>query len=97
MSDDVRNIHINTINAVKTVYNIDVIYEFTQKPVGVEFYLEDTGISTGKVNDISQVLETSKKLLAKGADSIAIVCKFSDEELNSDYENGCGVDPIGGV
>ncbi len=97
MSESVKNIHINTINAVKTVYGIDIIYEFTQKPVGVEFFLDDAGISTGKVNDISQVLNTSKILLEKGADAIAIVCKFSDEELNSDYENGCGVDPIGGV
>lgn len=97
ISQEVLNIHINTINAVKTVYGIDVIYEITEKPVAVEFFIDVSGVSTGKVKEIETLLPTAKNLLAKGADAIAIVCKFSDEEQNVDYENGIGVDPIGGV
>lgn len=97
ISQEVLNIHINTINAVKIVYGIDVIYEVTEKPVDVEFFIDDSEISTGKVKGIETLLPTAKSLLAKGADAIAVVCKFSDEEQNVGYENGIGVDPIGGV
>ncbi|MDR1327879.1 MAG: DUF3326 domain-containing protein [Heliobacteriaceae bacterium] len=94
---DVLNIHINTINAVKTVYGIDVIgYEVTQAPVGVEFLLNR--VSAGSVRNIETLIEASKKLLAAGADAIALVCLFEDpESVNPDYAQGCGVDPVGGV
>lgn len=40
--EDVLNVHINTINAVKCVYGIDVIgYEITEDNVGVEFKVEE--------------------------------------------------------
>lgn len=97
ISQDVINIHINTINAVKTVYGIDLIYEITKSPVNVEFFVDETGISTGKVNNIETLLCTGKNLLKNGADAIAIVCKFADDNQNVDYENGAGVDPVGGV
>lgn len=98
ISRDVLNIHINTINAVKTVYGIDVIgYEMTQDEVGVEFFVDESNISTGKVKNIKTVLDAAQTLLDKGADAIALVCKFSDDNLNVDYANGSGVDPIGGV
>ena len=42
---DVLNIHINTQNAVKTVYGIDVIeHVITEEPVGVEFFITKEGI-----------------------------------------------------
>lgn len=96
ISETVMNIHINTLNAVKTVYGVDVIYETTKEDVGVEFYVDETGISTGRVKNIKTVLETSKSLQKNGANAIAIVCKF-DECESEDYDNGIGVDPIGGV
>lgn len=96
ISDEVLNIHINTINAVKTVYDIDIIYETTQEEVGVEFFIDKSGVSMGKVNNITTLLPTAKKLIESGAQAIAVVCKFKDEE-SGDYENGLGVDPIGGV
>ena len=95
---DVLNVHINTINAVKTVYGIDVIYDITEKGVDVEFYMDKSGISTGSVNNIEELLPVAKKLQQKGAESIGIVCLFDDsDELNMDYEKGLGVDPVGGV
>lgn len=97
ISEDVLNIHINTINAVKTVYDIDIIYEITKENVGVEFFVDPSGISTGGVKNIQTLLPTAKSLINKGCDAIAIVCRFSDEIQNADYENGVGVDPIGGV
>lgn len=93
----ILNVHINTINAVKTVYGIDVIgYDITEEGVGVEFNVDASGVSTGAVNNITTVLNSGKKLLNKGADALAIVCRFEDDDFG-DYENGIGVDPVGGV
>ena len=91
------NVHINTINAVKTVYGINVIgFEITEDPVGVNFFVDSSGISTGDVNNIKTIKTASEKLIQKGADVIAIVCSFP-EDNNEEYENGIGVDPVGGV
>ena len=90
------NVHINTINAVKTVYGIDVFYEITKEPVGVEFFIDSTGISTGNVKNLKTIKECAEILISKGADAIAIVCLFPEDD-NEDYQNGIGADPVGGV
>lgn len=99
ISQEVLNIHLNTIGAIKTVYGIDVIgYEITKKSVGIEFYIDESGISSGVVKNIETLYEASEKLLQRGADAIAIVCFFEDPENdNENYMNGSGVDPVGGI
>ena len=95
---DVLNVHINTQNAVKTVYGVDIYaYEITEEDAGVEFYVTDEGISTGTVNNISTIENTCEKLINKGCEAIAIVCLFKDDNDNESYANGLGVDPVGGV
>lgn len=96
---DVLNVHINTFNAVKCVYGVDVFgYEITLEPVGVEFQMEENGISTGSVKNIETLLEASNKLVRQGCNAIALVCLFDDSfEDNPDYANGIGADPVGGV
>ena len=93
------NVHINTMNAVKTVYGIDIIgYEITEETVGVEFTLGEDGISAGNVLNETTMLKAAKKLLERGAEAIAIVCLFEDpEDMNEDYASGEGTDPVGGV
>ncbi len=95
----ILNVHLNTMNAVKAVYGLNIPYwEITKEPVGVEFVMEESGISTGKVNNQETLLETAKSLLARGADALAIVCMFENPtDENPDYQNGEGVDPVGGV
>ena len=97
--NDVLNVHINTQNAVKTVYGIDIAhYEITADEVGVEFYLTGEGISVGSVKNISTIEKSAQNLIQKGCDAIAIVCLFDEPESdNQDYCNGIGVDPVGGV
>lgn len=97
--DDVLNIHINTINAVKTVYGVDVVgYEITESDVGVEFFVNENGISTGCVKAVETILAAGKKLLERGCEALAIVCLFEDpEDCNESYAKGLGVDPVGGV
>lgn len=96
---DVLNIHINTQNAVKTVYGIDIhSYEITKEEVGVDFYINQEGISVGEVKNISTVAHACEKLIESGCNAIAIVCLFKDSQDDNDkYSDGEGVDPVGGV
>ena len=93
----ILNVHINTINAVKTIYGCDIIgWDITDNEVGVEFIVDESGISTGTVSDIKTVSDSAKRLIEKGAEAIAIVCRFKEDDFD-DYSNGIGVDPVGGV
>lgn len=96
---DVLNIHLNTQNAVKTVYGTNIkSYTTTEEEVGVNFYITEEGISTGSIKNISTLGKACQKLLSEGCDAIAIVCLFDDaEEDNLEYSQGSGVDPVGGV
>lgn len=96
---DVLNIHINTINAVKCVYGIDIPHwVITDDEVGVDFALEDSGISTGSVKNIETLLSASKELINRGCNAIALVCLFDEpEDDNPQYSQGIGTDPVGGV
>ena len=97
---DVLNIHLNTINAVKTVYGINVFeYVITRENVGIEFYIDESGISTGFVENIPTLEESAQYLIDKGCNAIGVVCFFDDssDEKNENYQNGIGVDPVGGV
>jgi len=96
---DVLNVHINTINAVKTVYGINILgYEITGAPVGVEFKLDNNGISNGNVINPETMLHAAKKLVNAGCEAIALVCMFEDpEEMNAGYADGIGTDPVGGA
>lgn len=97
--EHILNVHLNTMNAVKAVYGIDIpFYEITKEPVGVKFTMEESGISTGTLTNPQTMLDSAKKLLVKGAEALAIVCMFENPtDENPDYQNGLGVDPVGGV
>ena len=98
ISQKVLNVHINTINAVKTVYGVDIIgYEITNEPVGVEFFVDNSGGSTGNVKNLETLKCAGQKLINKGAEALAVVCHFPDDDNDDDYSNGIGVDPVGGV
>ncbi len=97
ISQEILNVHINTINAVKTVYGIDVhAYEITDENAGVEFYKVSGGISSGSVINNKTLVRAGKKLIEKGCNAIAVVLKF-DEPPEDNYKNGEGIDIIGGV
>ena len=97
--NDVLNVHINTQNAVKTVYGINLFeFEETDEEVGVEFFVNYEGISVGNVKNISTLENSCQKLIDKGCEVIAVVCMFDEPESdNQNYSNGIGVDPVGGV
>ncbi len=94
---EVLNVHINTMNAVEVVYGLNIIgYEITEEDVGVDFFVDKSGVSMGNVKNLLTLKNAAEKLIARGAEAIAIVCRFPDEQ-GDDYANGVGVDPVGGV
>lgn len=95
---NILNIHINTLNAVKTVYGVDIIgYEITKQPCGVEFFMTDSGISSGELKKPQTLLDAAKVLLTKGATAIAVVTLFNDPDENDGYSEGKAVDIVGGI
>ncbi len=95
--ENVLNVHINTMNAVEAVYGISTIgYERTKTPVGVDFSVLESGISSGLVKNPDTLMDAAQRLIDKGAEAIAVVCLFDDDD-DLQYSNGSGVDPVGGV
>ena len=93
---EVLNVHINTINAVKTVYGVNISeYVITDEEAGI--YFENKGNhSTGGIKNPETLIKSAESLIKNGADAIAVICRF-DEDNSTDYAEGIGVDPIGGV
>lgn len=80
--ENVLNVHINTINAVKSTYGLNIIdYKITEEPVG-------------ELKNLDTLINSARELILKGAEALAVVCCFDDRE-DENYSNGAGVDPIG--
>ena len=95
--EEVLNVHINTINAVKSTYGINISgYEITEENAGVDFSISESGISTGDLKNPSTIINSARKLIEKGAEALAAVCYFNTP-ADSDYANGTGIDPVGGI
>lgn len=95
--ESVLNVHINTINAVKSTYGLNILdWILTKKEVGVDFSLSRSGISTGNIKNYETLFDAARILIDRGAEALAVVCYFDTPE-DSDYGQGDGVDPVGGI
>ncbi len=96
--ENVLNVHINTINAVKSTYGINIIgYEITENNVGIEFFVSESGISTGNLKNPEILVESAQNLIDRGVEAIAAVCFFETPENDEYYALKGSVDPVGGV
>ena len=96
---NILNIHINTINAMKCVYGFDIEdFVITKENVGIEYFITSDNISTGGIKNHQTLLDAAQILVKKGVQTLAVVCFFEEiDEDNDDYEQGLGVDIVGGV
>ena len=95
--ENIINVHINTINALKMVQGIKISgIEYTRKPVGIGIDIKN-GISSGSVENPDEILSSAKKLIDGGAEAIAVVCFFGEDSEDENYSNASGIDPIGGI
>jgi hypothetical protein len=88
----------NTINAIRAVGGIDVVgIEMTDKPIGAHAYVRNS-IAHGDVNDLSQFDNPIRKLLKKGANTIALSAEIkADRKLWEVYFKGKGPNPVGAL
>ena len=95
--EHIFNIHINTINAMKSVYGIDIKHIIvTHEAAGVRFGITEGGFSTGCLENPDTIISAAVSLKNKGVDAIAVVCYFEGSD-DADYAGGKGADPVGGV
>lgn len=95
--EKVLNVHLNTLGAVKSVYGIDIMgYKITDEPVGVEFFMDESGISTGNVSNPDTLINAAETLILNGAEAIAVVAYFETPDEDG-YAQGQSVDVVGGV
>ena len=94
---NIINVHLNTINALRMVQGIETIeIEYAKKPVGVEIIIKNN-ISSGNLNNPNAIVEAAEKLIQKGAQAIAVICYFNEDAEDINYSNANGIDPIGGI
>ncbi|MDD3237765.1 MAG: DUF3326 domain-containing protein [Candidatus Gastranaerophilales bacterium] len=97
ISNGILNIHLNTIGAVKTVYSCNIMgYEITEEECGIEYFMTPAGVSSGRVQNNETMLKAAKKLIERGAQTIAVVCKF-EEPPEDNYKFGNSPDIVGGI
>lgn len=100
---DMMTLHINTMNAVKTVHGVDLIgYQLTDAPVETGCEMTPSGCSSGYLRNPAAILNACRNLQKQGATAIALCTLLPELEedqdaLESSYREGGGVDPIGGI
>lgn len=94
---NILNIHLNTLGAIKSVYGIETTYTITKENVGIEFLKSNAEISTGNIKTPETLIAAGNELLQQGCNSLAPVCLFEDDDNDEDYSNGNGIDIVGGV
>lgn len=103
ISNDMLTLHINTINAVRSVYGVDILgYVLTEHPVETGCEITASGCSSGYLRNSDVILSACRQLQVQGATAIALCMLLPELEENeaeceASYRAGSGVDPIGGI
>lgn len=88
----------NTINAMRAVAGVEVVgLEMTEQEVDPEAFL-DHNVAHGEVENLSALDGSIKKLLAKGADTIAVSTNVrASKDFWEDYYKGEKPNPVGAL
>jgi hypothetical protein len=103
MPPEMRILHINTINAVKSVYGVEIVaYVQTEAPIETGLQITPSGCSSGYLRNPEVILSACRQLQAQGATAIALCTLLPDPDaadhaMEAQYKEGGGVDPIGGI
>ncbi len=91
-------LHLNTVNAVKTVYGVDIIgHILTEAPLALSCTFDDSGCSSGRLENPKILLTACHQALDQGADAIAVCAVMPELTGETAYKNGQAVDPVGGI
>ena len=93
--------HLQVADACIATLGINLeAYVITDKPLGVVYEDQISGVSAGHIKNPDSLIEAGQKLIKQGITAIAIVSDFPDELEDEDitlYREGKSVDKISGV
>ncbi|AGY57266.1 DUF3326 domain-containing protein [Gloeobacter kilaueensis] len=97
LSDSQRLQHLQAIEAARFTLGVDILGHCTSEgALGILVHPGSTGTAWGTIAHPDRLLRAAERLVAAGADAIAIVSRCPEVD-DSAYLGGRGVDPIGGV
>lgn len=100
ITEERMDYEVNVLNALKAYYGCEIIgYSVTSQPLKITPYINNFGFSSGEIHGhgLDYLIEKALTLKNSGATALALCCAIQDLDLNKNYINGCGIDPIGGV
>ncbi|MEM6612653.1 MAG: DUF3326 domain-containing protein [Cyanobacteria bacterium P01_C01_bin.72] len=98
---ELRLRHLQAADATRATLGLELTdYVVTDAPLEVELRTADSGASWGTIGNPGSLLRAADKLINQGgAEAIAIVARFPDDESESlqNYRHGSGVDHLAGA
>ena len=101
IESELRLRHLQAADATRATLGLNLTdYVVTDAPLEVELRTADSGASWGTIGNPGSLLRAAQKLIEQGgAEAIAVVARFPDEEGESlqNYRHGSGVDHLAGA
>jgi len=101
LEPELRWRHLQAADAARATLGIDVVgYGVTDAPLGVTLQTAGSGATWGTIDQPDSLLRAAAQLIATGAEAIAVVARFPDDEDSvglQAYRQGQGVDPLAGA
>ena len=99
---ELRLRHIQAADAARATLGLNLTdYVVTDAPLEVELRTADSGASWGTIGNPGSLLRAAQKLIDQGgAEAIAVVARFPDDNDSQDlqdYRHGSGVDHLAGA
>ena len=101
---DLRGRHLQAAEATRATLGLDLQdYVMTDAPLGVTLRRAESGATWGTLDRPDSLLRAAEKAVAAGAEAIAVVARFPEDEdegsaqILQDYRQGQGVDPLAGA
>ena len=92
--------HLQAAEAARATLGLELSpYVITEGPLGVELRVAASGATWGTIQHPDRLLRAAERLVEAGAEAIAIVVRFPDDdgEALQAYRQGRGVDPLAGA
>nr|WP_242028440.1 DUF3326 domain-containing protein [Pseudanabaena sp. FACHB-2040] len=101
IEEDLRWRHLQAADAARATLGLDLTdYAVTDAPLDVTLRTAESGATWGTIANPDSLLRAVERLIAGGADAIAVVARFPDDfgsEALQNYRQGRGVDPLAGA
>ncbi|NEQ46844.1 MAG: DUF3326 domain-containing protein [Leptolyngbya sp. SIOISBB] len=93
--------HLQAADAARATLGLSMTdYAVTDAPVGVTLQTAESGATWGTIANPGTLLRAAERLVQWGAEAIAVVVRFPDDEDSTalqNYRQGQGVDPLAGA